>query len=650
MYLAVQPGDSISTANTRIAALSWGTVSTSYLPQPDGGFTAGTAGSWTAANIGILGNIDSTSSSATAVLSFTSTTPQASVSAFANATTTGNLIYSVYNTPGLNPVQSTSATTGALQVRGGMGVLGNVVIGASPSALADTGNVVVFINSNIATKASANVSQLSGALQVRGGIATGGNLYVAQDLTVIGNVNFTAFLAASINNTPIGNASPSTGIFTTLGLSNVRPIIRPTLNFDFANGQRLPDTISYTRSGPGTRFDSRGNLVVVGPHTPRFTHDPSTLVAQGLLVEESRQNVLRETATFGNATVWTAVNGSIASVSSATTSPTGKYDAFKLTDDTSGDTHYLAIQAAYQPTLTQSATYTASAFVKAAEKNQVALVFGQSGNVSVFDLSHGNVYLEGADYASSITTLANGWYRIQSTVVKTNTSGNVVLALADGGATLYTGTGTQGVYVYGFQLEQGEFATSYIHNTTIANTRGQDTLTLESNEFAKKYNPYKNTVFVDATLGFRPHRYVNNFRRSTLVSFNDTTVNNRVSIVTEDIPSPVSRTANLVIYTQNAIQTNISVSSAALGSANITSPSKLAVYFAAGAIGRAYNGVANVYASSGNLSSAISTIQIGAGTGSESWNGTISKIQVYPDVVDGNELRTLTINSVEGQS
>ena len=354
---------------------------------------------------------------------------------------------------------------------------------------------------------------------------------------------------------------------------------------------------------------------MVGPHTPRFTHDPSTLVAQGLLVEESRQNVLRETATFGNATVWTAVNGSIASVSSATTSPTGKYDAFKLTDDTSGDTHYLAIQAAYQPTLTQSATYTASAFVKAAEKNQVALVFGQSGNVSVFDLSHGNVYLEGADYASSITTLANGWYRIQSTVVKTNTSGNVVLALADGGATLYTGTGTQGVYVYGFQLEQGEFATSYIHNTTIANTRGQDTLTLESNEFAKKYNPYKNTVFVDATLGFRPHRYVNNFRRSTLVSFNDTTVNNRVSIVTEDIPSPVSRTANLVIYTQNAIQTNISVSSAALGSANITSPSKLAVYFAAGAIGRAYNGVANVYASSGNLSSAISTIQIGAGTG-----------------------------------
>lgn len=557
---------------------------------------------------------------------------------FANAATIGNA----------------NINSGALQVRGGASFQSNVIIG---KAVWDTdpvrrtrsewaglaSNANVYINSTSPTFASN-----TGALRVLGGISTAGNLWVNGDATIVGNVNFTAFLAASINNTPIGNATPSSGVFTTIGMGNVRPAKRPTISFDFGNAPDLPMIFDFTRNSTATYFDNQGNLRVADEQEPRFTYDPSNLLPMGIMIEESRQNLLRESNSFANTTVYLTLNGSVDTVGNATTSPEGKFNAYKIIGDTSNSIHGIYINGTYQPALGIGQEVTASAFVKAAELDQATIIFENEGQPSIFDLTNGTVDFEGPSYRSSITTLANGWYRISSTVTKTNTSGNVLLALADSGTETFFANGL-GIYGFGLQLESGDFATSYIPTTTIANTRSADSLTVNAYDFNRLYKAEASTVVVDAALAYRSTTAVNNNRRSTFVSFSDGTVNNRITILAENKNAPIDRTANLIIYSSGILQTNISISNATVATANLTSGAdKLAVYFKNSLIGRAINGDANVYVTVGNISKSISRIEFGTGPGTDALNGTIRKVQIYPDIVDGNELRTLTINRSEG--
>jgi hypothetical protein len=68
----------------------------------------------------------------------------------------------------------------------------------------------------------------TGALQVWGGASISGNLY-------IGNLQADLSIFAAINNTPIGNAVPSTGAFTTLSADVANLIIATVGNMQFAN-------------------------------------------------------------------------------------------------------------------------------------------------------------------------------------------------------------------------------------------------------------------------------------------------------------------------------------------------------------------------------------------------------------------------------
>ena len=68
----------------------------------------------------------------------------------------------------------------------------------------------------------------TGALQVWGGASITGNLY-------IGNLQADLSIFAAINNTPIGNAIPSTGAFTTLAANTANLVVATIGNMQFAN-------------------------------------------------------------------------------------------------------------------------------------------------------------------------------------------------------------------------------------------------------------------------------------------------------------------------------------------------------------------------------------------------------------------------------
>ena len=552
-----------------------------------------------------------------------------------------NVINGFYSNTGIGVFSvaasyAANAFANTLTVRNTAIVQRNFTVG-----LANNTNANIIVNS---INENNNQGFNTGALQVRGGAGIGGNLYVGGNVQIGGNLKFTGLQLEAINNTPVGSSAPSSGNFSQLTIRDQKPARRPLFNFDFANSQRLDSTVVYTRTGPATYYDMDGNLRIAPPQTPRFTHDPSTLQVRGLMIEESRQNLQVQSAQFGNTSVWATQAASLVTATE-TTSPTGNYDAYKLVDDNSTGSHGFygieLVNGGYVQPVTQNQTYTASIFAKAGARSQMAIVFAGEGAASIFDLQNGVVAQEGGSYNSSIQTLANGWFRCSSTVTKQNVSGNVLIYSAVGLSTTFTGDNTSALYVYGFQLEQGAFATSYINNRLVANVRGADQVTLVSSEFNSKY-PVAGAAFaVDATLDYRPTSLVVNNQRSTLFSFSDGTVNNRISLLAENQNNPVTRTANLVIYGTNVLQTNVTIATANLQS---VLASKISGFYTTGNIGYGFNGnTTSTSVTVSNIGTGISQLTIGSGPGTASLNGAIAKLQIWGGQMTLGELSATTI-------
>lgn len=86
------------------------------------------------------------------------------------------------------------------------------------NTLTSTGDLSLTVASNGTTTITSNKASSStstGALVVTGGVGIGGALYVS------GAISAQSASFASINNTPIGNVTPSTGAFTALDVDNI---------------------------------------------------------------------------------------------------------------------------------------------------------------------------------------------------------------------------------------------------------------------------------------------------------------------------------------------------------------------------------------------------------------------------------------------
>jgi len=80
------------------------------------------------------------------------------------------------------------------------------------------------------------------------------------------------------------------------------------LDLQFATDKTLTarkgPTPAFTRASSGTFVGSNGLIQSAGTNVARFDHDPVTLACKGLLIEESRTNLLRQSENFG--TTWSA--------------------------------------------------------------------------------------------------------------------------------------------------------------------------------------------------------------------------------------------------------------------------------------------------------------------------------------------------------
>jgi hypothetical protein len=279
------------------------------------------------------------------------------------------------------------------------------------------------------------------------------------------------------------------------------PTVLPTLDLDFANSKTLDPRITFTRASGGSYTGADGYIKFAGVNEARFDHDPMTGESLGLLIEESRSNLITYSEQFNDAG-WAKVDAGITTNTSATTAPDGSNNAEKLVENTSNSTHLVY---AGSSALTAGQSYVISVYVKAAERTFASIGSVTSSSGTGINLSTGalvNVNVPGWTTAStrSVINIGNGWYRV--TVTVSSATGNnslfdsIRIFTNNGTTTTYTGDGTSGIYIWGAQLEAGPFPTSYIPTAGSTVTRTADNASMSGENFSSWHNQSEGTVYI----------------------------------------------------------------------------------------------------------------------------------------------------------
>ena len=245
-----------------------------------------------------------------------------------------------------------------------------------------------------------------------------------------------------------------------MSISQNFPDEGPTLNLNFAGSKVLDPRITFSRSSVGTYMDANGLVATASADSPRFDHRyvNGEVESLGLLVEEQRVNLVNDSngGDYGYA---------MSSGPSPTNdiAPDGSIVACKY-DLSSINTGSPFLNVGADTTLTDGVTYTMSMWVKGTTEFTVALAFvGETNNT----VPNRNM---------NVTT---SWTRETFTFTL---SGNQSYSRLQ----VFFGTQGQGkiISIWGAQLEEGGFATSYIPRSAGSQaTRTEDRAVIEGTNF-----------------------------------------------------------------------------------------------------------------------------------------------------------------------
>ena len=238
------------------------------------------------------------------------------------------------------------------------------------------------------------------------------------------------------------------------------PSIFPTLNLDFNNSQSVDSRIVFSRASNALHYDKRGVLVTKPQNTSRIDFNPNNGECKGLLLEEQRTNLLTNSSEFKN---WTSYRNYLRSA--AAIAPDGTYSAYRNSSASATiDGGGVFQQGSF--TFLSATTYTFSIFVKPDGATGLSIGFtdqsagGYAGGQANFDLTWStNPVIGGRAVSATSIDIGSGWRRL-ILVFTTKTAPDFHYVFAN----IITPTNTEanGVFIWGAQLEQGGFATSYI--------------------------------------------------------------------------------------------------------------------------------------------------------------------------------------------
>ena len=400
---------------------------------------------------------------------------------------------------------------------------------------------------------------------------------------------------------------------------------------DIANASRRglryssTPTITYTGGDNGTYFDQNGVLQTSGTDIPRFDHNPVTGAPLGLLIEEARENL-----GLGSEDASDNSNELRVTVSTNTAvAPDGNTTMDSLLETADTNTHQLNLDIL---TVSSSTLYTITYSFKKLNNDYVELSWIENGVSSltphiVFRFSTEAVVASSGITSSFIQNIGNGIYRIGfSATTESDTTGMlpIILTNTDGSSQQsYAGNTSNGVYLWGKQIEAGAFPSSSIKTVGAAVTRSADVATIALSD-VPGFNQSAGTILIEAVIPS-----INAASGQALVVIDDGGLTDRIRI------NQTASADTVQIATTNSSGNN--------GSSQLTgivagTAFKIAGAYAQDDVVVAFDGTLGTADTTTDLptTDALTTLRIGRDSAGDATNGHIARL-VYWNVRQTDE-------------
>jgi len=405
--------------------------------------------------------------------------------------------------------------------------------------------------------------------------------------------------------------------------------------FAYAGSTAAIDNVSVKE----VLFDQPDGTLTLFEHpenVPRVEYDADGN-RLGLLVEEQRTNLVTYSEDFTvQAGRWTnGQEGGASLTSGLTESPSMSDSVWKLYATSGTGTQLIQENV----TVSGATDVVGSVYLKKAEYKYGGIRLldsSQSAGYSVFiDLDDGSVFdtsTRGTPTVSdySVQDVGNGWWRLSVITSSDGGEVNFTVAISDGtlinsfDVVSFVGDGTSGIYIYGAQVEEGSFPTSYMKNegTTSGKDRSADVASIPVADFGW------NTDIGSVVAEYNPLN-VSDAINPVFELSSDSTNNRLYSLAS---------TSRHWFVRSNAVTT----ADIDLGTPIESQQNKIAGAYKKDDFAASLNGGAVGTDTAGSMSVGIEDILIGSLHNNYYLNGHIKSIQYYPRRLSNAQLQDLT--------
>ena len=327
--------------------------------------------------------------------------------------------------------------------------------------------------------------------------------------------------------------------YTNVALAVIPSGIKSNIVYSLIGGD-----MTFVRTSAATRVNKDGLLEYVPIGQPRLNYDGAI---PHLLLEPQRSNELQYSEDFSNA-YWTKLNVTVET--DANIAPDGNTTADIMRETTATGEHRIARSYSFSG---GGNSYTFSVFAKSGGR-KLNLFSATSSSFEVnanFDLEAGTV--SSWTGTGKIESYPNGWYKCSVSGVSSSSGSSTICYRHrdDSNNYSYTGDTAKFTLLWGAQLEEGAYSTSYIPRLdSVAATRNAETCNSGTGDF----NSNEGVLFLEiARIGedgsFYRISLCDGTASNEKIQFVFTDISNQISARCFIGSTPADRIVNTISYT-----------------------------------------------------------------------------------------------------
>jgi hypothetical protein len=270
-----------------------------------------------------------------------------------------------------------------------------------------------------------------------------------------------------------------------MSISQNFPEEGPTLNLNFAGSKTLDPRITFSRTTTGTYMDANGLIVTAPTDSPRFDHRyvNGEIESLGLLVEEERTNLITNSEDL-TATGWNLGSGGTGSTPVVTAN-------YGISPDGTQTASRVQLNKGAGTTTSDFSTVTNNSYSTVASQP-----YAQSIWLKTTDGSTKSVRFSFSGVSASILTVTGTWQRFS---VQLSSAADTTRHFRLNLRGTFGTSDSADLLVWGAQVENALFETSYIPTSGSTATRNHDRAYYENVDQTEWFNKTEGTVVFEHT-------------------------------------------------------------------------------------------------------------------------------------------------------